>query len=267
MTSASDIAKKAQKFTIDNSPLLLTVVGAIGIAGTAYLSGRAGFKAAKILEREQERFQIHRTASDPVRRVFTFKEQLALTWKAYVPACGVGLVTLGAVVGSNHISTSRSAALASAFAISQEAADKYKTKVIEKLGDVKEKAVVDAVATEQVLENPPTASNTIIVSNNAGRQLFQDSMSGRYFEIEAEEVKQGVNELNRQLLNDDEASLTDFYQLIGLAKTDLSDEVGWTSDDLLEVYFAPVIHDNGKVPVLSIQYTTRPKPLRSSFRR
>ena len=263
MTSATEIAKKAQKFTIDNSPFLLTVVGAIGIAGTAFLSGRAGFKAAQILQEKREFYNLHREAGQPMH-TFTRKEMLALTWKAYVPACGVGLVTLGAVVGSNHISTSRSAALATAFTISQEAAEKYKAKVIEKLGDVKEKAVVDAVATEEIKDNPPSDSNVIIVSNGAGRQLFQDSMSGRYFEIEAESVNQAVNELNRQVLAHDYATLTEFYELLGLAKTEMSDEVGWHSGDLLDVYFAPVIHDNGKQPVMSIRY--RVKPTRDYFR-
>lgn len=264
MNSATEIAKKAQKFTIDNSPLLLTVVGAIGIAGTAYLSGRAGFKAAQILQDKQEHYAIHRQANEPIRHEFTLKEKLALTWKAYVPACGVGLVTLGAVVGSNHISTSRSAALASAFAISQEAAEKYKAKVIEKLGETKEKAVVDGVVQDRVNSNPPTEANTIVVSNGAGRQLLQDSWSGRYFELEVESVHQAVNELNRQVNMHGYATLTDFYDLLGLPKIKESDELGWNSDQLLEIYLAAAMHDNGKQPVLAIEY--RVVPSRDYFR-
>lgn len=263
MHSATEIAKKAQKFTIDNSPLLLTIVGAIGISGTAYLSGRAGFKASRIIQREQEKVNLHREAGQPLRQ-FTKKEMLALTWRSYVPACGVGIVTLGAVVGSNHISTSRSAALASAFAISQEAAEKYKSKVIEKLGEAKEKAVVDGVAQDRVTANPPTEANTIIVSSSPGRQLFQDSWSGRYFELEAESVRQAVNELNHQVNLHGYATLSDFYELLGLAKVAESDELGWNADKLLDVYFAPVLHDDGKRPVLAIEY--RVVPSRDYFR-
>lgn len=263
MTSASEIAKKAQKFTIDNSPLLLTVVGAIGIAGTAFLSGRAGFKAARILQEKQEYYNINRQAGEP-HHVFSKKEMLALTWKSYVPACGVGLVTLGAVVGSNHISTTRSAALASAFAISQEAAEKYKAKVLEKIGETKQKQVVDSVAQDRVNQDPPTEKNTIIVSNGSGRQLFQDSWSARYFELEAESVRQAVNELNHRVNIHGYATLSDFYDLLGLSHTKESDELGWNSDALLDVYFAPVIHDDGNRPVLAIEY--RVVPSRDYFR-
>lgn len=266
MTSASEIqkfAKKAQKFASDNSPLILTVVGAAGIAGTAFLSGKGGFKAGQIIQNHESAQRIKREAGEQIIPL-SFKQKTALTWKCYLPAAGVGAITLGAVVGSNRISTTRSAALASAFAISQEAADKYKAQVVKKLGDVKEKGVVEAVAKDRVVSNPPTETNTIIVSNSAGRQLFQDSWSGRYFEATMDDVKGAVNNLNYIVNNHGNATLAEFYDLLGLSATRESSEIGWNSDKLLDVYFAPVLHDDGKRAVMCIEY--RVVPSRDYFR-
>lgn len=254
---------QAQKFASDNSPLILTVLGGVGVAGTAILSARAGFKAAMILEERREFYNLRRGAGEPFHK-FSTQEQIALTWKQYAAPCGVGLLTVAAVVGSNHIGTSRAAALATAFKLSEKRFAEYKGRVVEKLGVNKEQQVVEAVAKDRVAQNPPNEGNTIIVSTSAGRQLFEDSWSGRYFETTMDDVKNAVNQLNFQLNHHGHASLTDFYDLLGLQKTAGSDEIGWNSDALLDVIYTPVLHDDGQRPVMSIEY--RVVPSRDYFR-
>ena len=261
MASVSDLAKTAQKFTIDNSPLILTVVGALGVISTGLLAARGGFKAAEILEHERQKHAIHRGAGGPPV-AFSAKEKVAMTWQCFIPSCGVGLLTVGAVVGSNRIGTNRAAALATAFALSEKHVAEYKNKVVEKFGQAKENQVVDSVAKDRVLANPPTDSNVLIVGN--GKQMFQDSWSGRYFQSEAETVRAAVNELNHQLNIHGHATLTDFYELLGLPKNAGSDEIGWNADNLLDVYFAAVMHEDGKQPVIAIEY--RVVPSRDYFR-
>lgn len=251
MTSMAEFAKRAEKFTIDNSPLILTAVGTAGVIATAVLTGKAAFKAAELLGPEDDRIDM------------TKMEMFAFTWKNYVPACGVGLLTVGAVVGANQIGTRRAAALAAAFTISERAFDEYKGKVKETFGAGKEEKVVNAVAKDRMMDNPPTVDNTIIITND-GDQLFQDSWSARYFRTSAESVHQAVNQLNHTIITEGQATLTDFYELLGLAKTRESDEIGWNANKLLDVYFAPVLHDNGQMPALAIEY--RVVPSRNYFR-
>jgi len=59
------------------------------------------------------------------------------------------------------------------------------------------------------------------------------------------------------VLNDFYASLSDFYDLIGLPTTSFSDEVGWNSDRLLELQFSTVLSDDGR-PCISIDFRTVP---------
>jgi Family of unknown function (DUF6353) len=79
-----------------------------------------------------------------------------------------------------------------------------------------------------------------------------------------EQVNQAVNNLNQTVLMEGQASLTDFYELLGLSRTLESDEVGWKADKLLDIYLSAVMHDEGKVPVLAIEY--RVVPSRDYFR-
>lgn len=261
MSNVNQIVSKTQKFTIDNSPVLLAGIGTLGVLGVAFLTGRASFKAADIIAQEEHR-RLHSTATED-HEPFTKKDKLKLVWTLYLPPAGVLVMTCGAILGSNRISTTRGAAMASAFAISERAFSDYKDKVVEKIGETKSNQVKDAVAQDRVTHNPPTDDNVIIVTNGAG-QLFQDSWSGRYFRHEMEDVRRAVNELNHQVNIHGYATLSDFYDLLGLSHTKESDELGWNADGLLDVYFAAVMHDDGKQPVMAMEY--RAVPSRDFFR-
>jgi hypothetical protein len=255
MSSVNQIVGKTQKFTIDNSPVILAAVGAAGVLGVAFLTGRASFKAADVIAAEETR---RMNSVDPVDHVpFGTMDKIKLVWPLYLPPAGLVVLTCGAVISSNRISTSRSAALASAFAVSEQAFSAYKEKVVEKIGETKANQVKDAVAKDRILVDPPTDDNIIIVTNGEG-QLFQDSWSARYFKSDMEDVRRAVNELNHQVNIHGHATLSDFYDLLGLAHIKQSDEIGWNADALLDVYFAPVMHDDGKRPVMAMEYRVVP---------
>jgi len=258
---ASDLAKQAQKFASDHAPLILTAVGTAGVITTGALAFKGGFRAADILA-EAWLEQVSGYDPDSVSEI-PLKRKLALTWTCYVPACGVGLLTIGAIVGANQIGTRRAAAMAAAYSISEKAFEEYRDKVQEKLGDNKERKIRDEVNHDRVNRDGPTSENTIVVTGD-GDQTFQDSWSGRYFKSTVEGVNQAVNQLNHTVNLEGQASLTDFYELLGLSRTLESDELGWKADKLLDIYLSAVMHDNAKVPVLAIEY--RVVPSRDYFR-
>lgn len=259
--------KAAEKFTTDNSPLILTAIGAAGVLTTAILAAKGGYQASERLRDERvERWtnvEGYPQVDVPSNAIFTPKEKLAMTWTYYAPACGAAAVTIAAVVASNRVSTKRAAAMAAAYSLSVEAFDEYKDKVKAKLGERKETIVRDEIAQDRVANNPPTDDNVIVVTHD-GDQIFQDSWSGRYFKSNHEAVRRAVNELNHVVNSEGSATLTDFYGFLGLAKTRESDEIGWAADKLLDVYFSPVLHDNGKTAVMAIEYYVT--PTRSFFR-
>jgi hypothetical protein len=240
------IVDRARKAAVDNSPALLTAIGVTGAITTAVLAGKAGFKAARVLDYEHHHF-----LDEDMNEKDILKKQVEFTWKLFVPAVGTGVVTVICIVLANRVSSKRSAAMASAYAVTQEAFREYKTKVIDKLGDNKEQKIADEVSQDRVNRITPPA---YIVSN--ANSLWMDMYSGRYFNCDMETIRAAVNDINEEIFNGGFPSLTDFWEMIGLAKTTDSDEIGWNTDNPLKVHYAAAVYDGR--PVGTIEFRTAP---------
>lgn len=245
----TNLLSKFQKFTVDNSPTILTGVAAVGVVTTAYLTGRASFRAAQIIQDEE--FQLSKERSN---EILDNRAKLELVWTMYLPAVGVGAVTIAAIIGSNRIGARRAAAVAAAYSITEKAFSDYRDKVVEKFGKTKETQVRDEVAQDAVKENPVVEREVIITG---GEVLCYDGFTGRYFKSDMETLKKAQNDLNYRILNDYYASLTDFYNLIGLPSTSYSDEVGWNCDELMELEFSTVLSEDER-PCIAINFRVIP---------
>ena len=60
-------------------------------------------------------------------------------------------------------------------------------------------------------------------------RTFYDSFSQRYFESTIEKVIQAEYHLNRNFMFAGVIPLNDFYEFLGLERTDFGDKVGWSS--------------------------------------
>ena len=240
--SLSQVAKKFEKLLTDNSPVLLTSVGVAGTIATAVLTGKASFEAAQIINEAENGY-----ALEP-------KEKVELTWKLYIPPVIVGAGTVSAIVLANRIGTRRAAAMAAAYTISEKAYTEYREKVVEKLGEAKEQEVRDEIAQQRVNANPP--NNEVIIVDN-GDVLFLESYTGRYFKSSMETVKKALNDTNYQMYSDMYASLGDFQQRIGLPRTSLSEEVGWTVEDKIEIEFSATLTEDQR-PCIVMNYIVAP---------
>lgn len=249
------IGKNVQKFAIDNSPTLLTAAAVTGTVLTAVLAGKSAIRAAQILD--QARIHAEHQNQPPL----TKREYLELTWREFVPPVAMGCLTLACIIGANQIGNRRYAALAAAGAISEQTFELYKQKVVEQLGAKKEEAVRDGVARDRVRDNPPIDSQVIIAAG--GDVLCLDTLSGRYFRSDVGTIERAVNQTNYQINADFYASLSDFYDRIGLKRTAVSEELGWNADKLLEVKFTAALAEDDK-PCMVLNYTT--VPIRNYYR-
>jgi len=244
------IAKQAEKFTTDHSPQILTGIAVAGTVATAYLTGKAAIKAYRLVERENaERYK----SNDDLPDLETL-EQVKLTWKLFVPPVTTGVLTVAAIITANQIGTRRAAAIAAAYAVSEKAYSEYKEKVVEKLGETKERALKAEIAQEQVRSNPVTENHIHVTGG--GKVLCFEPYTARYFMSDMETLKKAQNDLNYMVLNHYYASLSDFYDLIGLERTIVSDDMGWNSDKLLELEFDTVLADDQ--PCLVMRYHVDP---------
>jgi hypothetical protein len=247
-----ELMRRLSKLTTDNSPAILTGLAVAGTLTTAYLTGKASVKAAEILREEAIRWDVPTSELKP-------KYVVEATWKLYIPAASSAALTIACIVGANQIGTRRAAAMAAAYSLSERAYTEYREKVVEKIGQSKERGYRDEIMQERVTNDP--ISREVIVSGLD--VLCYDKFTGRYFTSDMETLKKAQNDTNYQINSDYYASLTDFYNRVGLRPTGMSDEVGWNSDKLLELSFSSVLADDGR-PCLAFEFVV--VPIRGYYR-
>jgi hypothetical protein len=251
IVSVTEILKRVEKLAVDNSPAICTAIGVVGTITTAVLTGRAALKADDILyEATEERY----TQTGDLDYQPTLKEKVLLVWPVYIPPVTTGAVTITCIIAANRIGNRRAAALAAAYTLSERAFADYKDKVVEKIGEKKAIAVRDEVAQDKVRTTKKSDREIIITGTDV---LCLDSISGRYFVSNVEAIRKAVNDINFKIRNDNYASLSDFYNLIGLRNTSISDEMGWNLDVNFDVEFSTALTEDDK-PCVVIMYRLQP---------
>jgi hypothetical protein len=244
---------KAKLVVIDNADTLLTGVGALGTAATAYLTGRASYTAAHVIvEAEKE---IEKDIEQGEEYITLTKwSKVRLTWRLYLPAVAVGTTTVTSIVVANRLSAKKLAALALASGISERALTEYKAKVLDKFTDRQNETLRDEIAQDRINNFPP--GSVMIVGS--GKVLCYDMLTGRYFESTVEDIKRAENKINHILLNQMSASLSEFYDEIGLEPTTYTDAVGWNDTERFEVKFSTVMSPDQR-PCVAIDFMYPPQ--------
>lgn len=257
MISPKVLARQVEKFALDNAPAILTGIGAIGTATTAYLTAKASFKSAKLLDDEQTRLDV----ALPYEKlhVMTKTEKVKVVWMEYIPAAASGALTIGAIVCANRVSAKRLAAMVAAYSLSERNLVEYKDKITEKLTPAKAKQVETDIAQDRINNNP--ARDGQIIITGLGEVTCYDMPSDRYFKSDVEKIRRIQNDINNYVNHEGSAPLVDFYRAMNLKPTSWSDEMGWTTDHPLEVTFDGAI-DKHQQPCIAINYTV--VPLRGS---
>jgi hypothetical protein len=254
------LSQKVGQFIASNASGLLTAGGVVGVGATAVLTARASFKAAAILREKQAIAEEAQAERVGIRMdvEFSTREKAMIVWPYYVPPAVVGTATISSIIMANRISSKRAAALAAAYAISENRLQEYKDKVTEKLGINKERSLRDEIAQDQVNNDPPSKEVLILGS---GDVLCRDSLSGRYFHSSVEMIKRAENKINTELFNSQYASLSEFYDEIGLEATDFSDQMGWNTMNMepFEIKFSTTMSPDNR-PCLVLDYSTLPIP-------
>lgn len=248
-TNLATIAKDIRKFASKRSPEILTGIGIAGMITTTILAVRATPKALELIEEQKEEESVDELSSFEVVKV---------AWKPYIPAMVTCIASTACLIGASSVNTKRNAALATAYKLSETALSEYRDKVVETIGEKKERIVRDKVAEERVKKNP-VSKNEVIVTGN-GKTLCFDPISGRYFMCSIETIKRAENELNKQMLHDISGyvSLNEFYDELGLDHTSVGDDLGWNTDQLIDIDFSSQLNDNGE-PSVVLDYLVAPK--------
>ena len=243
---------ESARYTLSkHSPEILTGVGIAGIFTTAVLAVKYTPKALQLIEEKKEELGVEKLA--PI-------DTVKATWKCYIPAAVSATVSTVCLVGSTQVSLRRNAALATALKLSETALVDYREKVVETIGETKEQTVREKVAQKQI-DKTPITKNEIIIAGD-GDTIFLDPLSKRYFKSDIDSVHKVENKLNKQMLHDicGEVSVNEFYDELGIDRTDIGDYLGWTTEHLIDLDISPGITENGK-PCLVIGHYNPPTHL------
>lgn len=246
LTGVVKQVRYARYLVNENSTTVLTGLGVAGVITTAYLTGRASFKAAKVLEREEE-------AHEEVAEEFTNMQKARVVWRLYIPPVLLGATTIVSIIAANKIASRKIAALAIASGISDRALHEYKERVIEKIGPSKAQDIQDEIAQKRV-ENESINNEVIVLG---GEVLCFDLHSGRYFHSTHEAIKRAENKINHELVHFSAASLSEFYDELGVVATNYSDMVGWEIGNQMEVKISTVMSPDNR-PCLAIDFNPYP---------
>ena len=213
------------------SPVALSCVASVGVVVTAIAAAKATPRAVALV------YANSRKNHDGDPYAYTKKEAFIAAWKCYIPAVAFGASTIVCIMGANALNRRQQAALTSAYALVQNSYKEYKDKLKELYGEEAHNAIMDSIIKEKCKE--------VSISANGGwygssldfgdgmepeiTRTFYDSFSQRYFESTIEKVIQAEYHLNRNFMFAGVIPLNDFYEFLGLEKTELGDAVGWSS--------------------------------------
>ena len=247
-TGLKQTIKSAERFLTKYSPGILTGIGIAGMIGATVMAVKATPKALYLIETKKEDAEVEELT--PIETIKT-------CWTCYIPATLTTVLSAVCLIGASTVSAKRNAALATAYSISEAALREYQEKVVEVIGEKKEKAVRDAVAKDQIERDPVTKSEVVIIDSNSNT-LCYEPLSGRYFKSTIDKIKKAEIKLDRQMIQEMYVSLNDFYWEIGLDETDLGDKMGWNlSKGYMDLSFSSQLADDG-TPCAVIVYGIPP---------
>lgn len=248
------ILKTIKPFVAKHEPEILAAMGISGMIFSTFWGVKATIVAVRKLDIKKQELQKDKLTAGEV-----FKE----TWKLYLPIVVSTAISVPCIVAGNRVSTRRNAALAAAYTISETALQEYQDKTREIIGPKKEQEIHEAVS-KDIIEKSYDKSQILLTGD--GESLFHEPISGRYFKSNWNKILKAANELNADAITDPfgQITLTQWYNVIGLDETEMSDDMGWTimngTSGLIDIQVDSVLTPDN-TPCGSIHYNNRPKML------
>lgn len=248
--SITNFFKGVKSAVSEHSPEILTGIGIAGMITTTVLAVKATPRAMQLIDEAENERQEYLTPVETVK----------VAWKPYIPAAVTGVLSTACLIGASSVSARRNAALTAAYQLSTSALAEYKEKVVETIGEKKERAIHDKIAQDKVDKNPPSKSEVIFTGG--GDTLCLDAISGRYFRSDRNKIEKAVNSLNFRMTGGMEMciSLNEFYDAIGLSRlSPMGEDLGWRVDKgLIELHYGAVLSEDNE-PCMVITHLMPPE--------
>jgi hypothetical protein len=192
------------------SPTILSVMGGVGLVLTTLSAVKATKEATERIKYDS-RFKHD---GDPY--AYTKAEAFKSAWRCYIPTVVFGASTLACIFGANALNKKQQAALTSAYMLLNNT---YKEFV---------KNDTDGAVRKAVIKDKSDFGD---ISPTNEKVLFYEFNHGELFERDVAEVLSAEYHFNKIFMSKGYACLNDFYELIGLPKSQVGETLCWTDRD------------------------------------
>ena len=241
------LINKSKAFLHLHSSTILTCIGAVGVVSTAFMAAKATPKAIRILEE----------AKWEKGGELTKFETFNVVAPVYIPSFIMGATTIVCIFGANALNKQKQAALTSAYAILNNYHKEYRNKLIELHGKETDEQIRNDMAREHCNYH---VQNSDIPD---GKAIFYEEISGESIARYEREIMDAEYHINRNFAQRGYASLNEFYELLGLPKTDYGEELGWSLTEgfyWIDFEHRLMSRDDGGMEVYTIDMITPPEP-------
>ncbi len=258
-TKLKELARVGMTYASEHKTTLMIGGGVAGLWIAGITAIRATPKASMLLE--ERRCKKHDEYLEDAEKnpALTLKDYIQVTWRYYLPPLALATVSTGMIIFAHKADQKQNAALAAAYALSEGRLKEYTEKVIETVGEKKEKEVREAIDKDRVEKNP--AIDGEIISTGQGDTLCLDAWNGRYFYSDIEVLRRAAVDLSRAVLNGETITLNDFYDRINLNEAKNGDFFAWDigkHNEMIELSYSSQL-DFKKRPVLVMDFKYPPR--------
>ena len=232
-------AKNSTKLLNRKAPLILTGVGiGLGITSTI-MAVKATPEANDIYKKIQDS-----DLSEKEKRKEVIKNVVPL----YLPSALTGCLAVASVVGGYKIQADRLAEMTAAYILATNSLQDYKQTIIEKFGDEVANDIQKEVVEKEAARTPDAAKD-IIIANDDGLEIMQDSISGQYFKNTRDDIWRILTDIGYRLTIEDCIPASEYFYEAGISMNNLGDDVGWMTGDRPEPKFVEFILPDGRKAV------------------
>lgn len=222
---------------------ILSGIAAAGTFGTAIL---AIVKTPEAVEKIKEDSRANHDG-DP--HAYTKTEAVKSAWKYYIPAAAAGIATTACIFGAGVLNAKQQKSMAGAYALVADTYNRYTAKVKERYGIEEHEKILTEIGADKCEEGHITSGIfgsvcSLDFGSDEKKHIFFDAYTGRYFETTIPKVLEAEYHLNRNYALRGEASLSEFYEFLGLDDDKNGADPFWEIDDD-EIYWIEFDHSKG----------------------
>lgn len=238
------ILRCSSKFFKKYTPEILIGCGIAGFASSMVMVAKETPRTKEDLDILHE--ELAECEEEVTKRKIIF-EETKIILKNYAPAILTAGVSAGCIFCSNRIKTKRIAVWATAYELTRNDFEEYREEVKKKIGEKKEKEVINSVCQNDLDDDPPPkelySSEQIITD---GKSLFKFKNNGRYFRSSREDILKTVKYISERLITERWIPFNEFQYEFQLDNTEDGDNVGFLQDYGIDVIFEACIAPNGE---------------------